>query len=99
MIDSIITGIIKFVVSAANTILAPIDTLIDQYLPQVNTMLDSITAFFTYISSYVSWALSAIGIDSTLIAIIVSYLVFKLTVPLLVNVVKTIIKWYYALKP
>ena len=69
---------------------------------QMNDIIDglnSIGGFFQAVSDGLGWVVSASGIPATAIAIIVATMIFKLTVPLLVYVVKLALAWYDKLKP
>lgn len=99
MIKALLKGIIKLIIKLVGVLLAPIDLLIEQFLPSVSSAFDSIAYFFQLISNGIGWVISATGIPSSAIALIVATLTFKLTVPILVATVKLAIKWYDKLKP
>lgn len=82
-----------------NLILTPIDAVITQYLPALNTMLANVADFFTLIFSTMGWAVSVSGIPSAMWSVIVSYYIFVLTVPFSIYIVKLAIRWYHYLKP
>jgi hypothetical protein len=99
----IITTIFNFVIAVAflllKIILAPIDLLISSLLPALDQTLTNIGSFLTIISSSLGWAISASGIPYSALALIGSYFIFKLTLPINVWLVKLSIKWYKAIKP
>ena len=68
-------------------------------MPDLSNALNSVAGFFQVVSNGIGWVISASGIPSTAIAIIVATMVFRLTVPLGVATVKLAIKWYDKLKP
>ena len=99
MIKALLKGIIKLIVKLVGVILSPIDLLIENSLPSLASAFDSIAYFFQTVSNGIGWVISASGIPSSAIVIIVATLTFKLTVPLVVATVKLAIKWYDKLKP
>lgn len=99
MINAILTGIIKLIVSLVSIILLPIDALITSLLPDLADALSSVGEFFQIISQSLGWVISATGISNKTILVIVIYYTFKLTAPLLVYMIKLAIKWYDKLKP
>lgn len=98
MIKAIINGVMKLVISLVSLLLAPIDALIEQFLPDVGNMLDLVNNFFNYISNFISWAISWTALNDTTRGIIVAYFTFILTVPLLISTIKLALKWYDKLK-
>lgn len=99
MINAILKGIFKLVISLVNLLLLPIDSLIDSALPAVATALDYVSSFFNYILSFIPYILSWFNFPSGFIAFVVAYFTFKLTVPLAVHTVKLAISWYDSIKP
>lgn len=100
MIAKLMSAIMNLIIKLVNVLLTPINLLISQFLPQeITDGLNSIGGFFQTISNGIGWVVSASGIPSTAIAIIVATMIFKLTVPLLVHATKLAIKWYDKLKP
>lgn len=99
MINKLLIGIISLISSLVNVILSPIDTIITNNLPSLSNALDSFSTFLGYIGQGIGWVIDAFAIPTTLISLIASYYIFKLTVPLLMYTIKLIIKWYDKLKP
>lgn len=98
MINAIINGIMSLIMTLVNVILAPIDTLITNYLPSLDEALTAFSGFLNLCGTYIGWCIDFLGIPSQLISLIILYYTFKLTVPLLISAIKTAIKWYNALK-
>lgn len=98
MIRAIINGIFNLILSLVSVILTPIDNVISQFLPGVSSVLDSISQFFNYILQFIPWIMSWFHLPSWLISFVISYYVFKLTVPLIVHTVKLALSWYNRLK-
>lgn len=91
--------VLSFVFLLLKIILLPIDLLIVQFLPDISNALTAVGDLMGTIASGLGWALSASGIPFAAIALISSYYIFKLTLPLSFWLVKLAIKWVNALKP
>lgn len=99
MINKILTGIIKLIVSLVTLILSPIDNLIESALPQLSSAFTAIGNFLNLISSGIGWAISLTGLSSNAIGLIVAYYAFTLTAPMLFYMIKLALSWYNRLKP
>lgn len=99
MIQSILTGIFTLVTNLVQILLSPIDTLISSALPNLQSGLNAIGSFLTLVSSSIGWVLSAFGLSSECLSLIVLYFTFKLTVPLTISTIKLAIRWYDKIKP
>lgn len=94
------SAIMKLIIKLVSVLMIPINAVINQFLPQeIVNALNSIGSFFQIVSDGIGWVVSASGIPSTAIAIIVATYTFKLTVPLLVHATKLALSWYDKLKP
>lgn len=98
MIRAIINGIFNLVLALVEVILAPIDSLITQFLPGLSDVLNYIGQFFNYILQFIPWICSWLHLPTWLITFVIAYYVFKLSVPLLVHTAKLAISWYNRLK-
>lgn len=100
MIAKLMSAIMTLIIKLVSLLLYPINLVITQFLPsEINTALNSIGGFFQVVSDGLGWVVSASGIPSTAIAIIVATYTFKLSVPIIVYATKLAIKWYDKLKP
>lgn len=99
MINKILTGIIKLIISLVSLILTPIDNLITSALPDLSNALNSISSFLSICTRSIGWVISLSGLSSTCISLIVLYFGFKLTAPLLFYLIKLALSWYDKLKP
>lgn len=99
MINALLMGIINLIISLVNVILSPIDNLILSILPDLSNALTSIGNFFNLISNGLGWAISASGLSSETLSLIVIYFTFKLTAPMLFYMIKLALSWYNRLKP
>lgn len=99
MINAILKGIFKLVISLVNVLLTPIDAIITSALPSLATALTAIASFLNVITSSIGWVLSVFGLSSECLSLIVVYFTFKLTVPVVISSIKLAIRWYDKLKP
>ena len=99
MINSILKGIIGLIVGLVSLILTPIDNLILSVLPDLSNALTAVGSFLNVISSGVGWVISATGLSSETISLIVLYFTFKLSAPMLFYMIKLALSWYNKLKP
>lgn len=98
MIKLLISGIFKIVIALVSLILAPIDALIAQFLPSLDTVFSYISQFFEFLGSIVPFVVSYTGINSLVLNACIDIIVFILTLPLMVHTVKLAISWYNKLK-
>lgn len=99
MIGKILQGIMTFIISLVNLLLAPIDLIISNALPSLDNAFTGIARMFNSISSVMGWCLSFTLLSSETISLIILYFTFALSVPLVVSTVKLALKWYDKLKP
>lgn len=99
MINKILMGIIKLIVSLVSIILTPIDNLIQSALPELSNAFTAIGNFLNIISSSIGWCISLTGLSSETISLIVAYFTFTLTAPMLFYMIKLALSWYNRLKP
>lgn len=99
MINSILKGIIGLIVGLVSLILTPIDNLILSVLPDLSNALTAVGSFLNVISGGVGWVISATGLSSETISLIVLYFTFKLSAPMLFYMIKLALSWYNKLKP
>lgn len=103
MTSDIVTFIFNIIISLVflliKVILLPIDLIIQQFLPGISDAFTAVGEFLTLISSGLGWAISVSGIPYSAIALVATYLIFKLSFPIVMWGIKLAIKWYVALKP
>jgi len=98
VIKAIINGVFKLIMSLVSLLLAPIDLLIEQFLPDVAEIIDYVSSFFDYIGDFISFVISYTGLSELVLNGIYVIIVFILTVPLMVHTVKLALAWYNKLK-
>lgn len=99
MINKLLMGIIKLIVSLVTVILSPIDALIESTLPDLASALTAVGNFFNLISTSIGWVVSTLGLSNETLSLIVMYFTFKLTAPMLFYMIKLALSWYNKLKP
>ena len=99
MINKILLGIIKLIVSLVTVILAPFDALIQSALPQLSDAFTAIGVLLDFIGDGLAWAISLSGLNRGALSLLVAYWVFTLTAPMLFYMIKLALSWYNRLKP
>ena len=84
MINKLLLGIIKLIVSLVTVILTPIT---------------AVGNFLNLISNGIGWVISLTGLSANAISLLVAYYVFILTAPMLFYMIKLALSWYNRLKP
>lgn len=98
MIKAIINGIISLILDLVNVLLVPIDSLIDTVLPNLSSAISAVGNFLSILTRSIGWGISALGIPSSAISLLIAFYTFKLTAPLLFSTIKLALKWYNNLK-
>lgn len=99
MINKLLMGIFKIIISLVSLLLTPIDNLISQFLPGLDDAFTMIGNLVQQLCNVVPWVMSWLGVSSLVVSLLVSYLTFKMSVPIVVHTVKLALKWYDKLKP
>lgn len=98
MINAILKGVLGLLTSLLSIFLSPINNLINTYLPNVSSGLTKIAQFFTMCTGKIGWVLDSLLIDSETVSLLVTILIMKLTLPYLISAIKSVVKWWKALK-
>lgn len=99
MINKLLMGVFKIIISLVSLLLTPIDNLIAQFLPGLDDAFTMIGNLVQQICNVVPWVMSWMGVSSVVVSLLVSYLTFKMSVPIVVHTIKLALKWYDKLKP
>lgn len=99
MINKLLMGIIKLIISLVSVLLTPIDLLIESLLPDLSSALTAVGNFFSLISQSIGWGISVLGLSNETLSLIVLYFTFKLTAPMGFYMIKLALSWYNRLKP
>lgn len=99
MINTILGALLDLVIFLVNLLLLPIDLLINEYLPSVSVGIQYINDLFDYILQLIPYILSWFNIPPLFIQLVVSYWVFRLTLPYIVHTVKLALAWYNKIIP
>lgn len=98
MLDFIIIFLIQVVSIIINVIFWPIDQLITTFAPNITTSFGYIHDYLAIITNGAGYAISLTMLPPFVWQIVVVYYIFKLNFPLAVHTIKSIVKWYSALK-
>ena len=98
MINKIMLGIIKLIVSLVSVLLTPIDNVISSALPDLSSAFTAIGNFLSLCTSSIGWVISLTGIPPQAISLIIMYFTFKLTIPIAFYFIKLALSWYNRLK-
>lgn len=99
MIKFYITAITFFIKSLVGAILSPIDSLLYDSLPELSNIIASVGQYFSWAVGFINWLLSWLPLSATTFNFIIAIWLFKLTVPVIVEAVKLVVKWWHALAP
>lgn len=102
MISDILAFAFNFIINGimlvTKLLLAPIDALIATLLPDISEGIGATTEFLELVAQGLGWALSATGLADYAIAMAMTALIFRITFPLQIWVLKLSLKWYKQLK-
>jgi hypothetical protein len=98
MIKAFINGIMKMMMSLVSILFAPIDALIMNVLPDLSNAFTAIGNLFNYSLQSLGFVVSLTGLSQSTLSLIVMFLTFKLTAPILFSTIKLALKWYDKLK-
>lgn len=92
-------SLLKRIIFIVNIILFPVDTFVANSFPAFYNTTVYITDMLQYALTYVNYVLDSFGFESITILFLVSYLIFKVTLPLQIWFIKLAVRWYNAIKP
>lgn len=100
--EDIVFKFVNFMLEAlmriVQLLLNPIDNVIASFLPGLSYILSKISSLITFISNLIPWVVSYLGLDQTLLNLIVAYFVFSLTVSITLYTIKFAISWLRAIR-
>lgn len=99
MINSILKGLLSFIISLISVVMAPLDSALNTLLPQFSDVLTMFGNFIDRILSIIPWALSWFNIPIALLSFVCAYLIAKITISSMVHEVKLALAWYRKLMP
>jgi len=99
ILNSFIQFVLNFVFLIVNLIMIPIDLLIAGLIPDLTDGFTHVANFLQLIFQSIGWAISVSGIPTFALNMIIALVIFKLTVPFPVWLIKLGLKWYKTLKP
>lgn len=99
IVVSIIKGIVALVAFLISLILAPINLLIVNYLPSLDSALASVNTLMETIGDSFSYAVSWTFLSPLALSMVVAYFSFMLVFPLAILSIKIFVKWFAKIKP
>lgn len=98
MIDAIISGILNFFSSILGALVAPLDSAISTYLPDVANLLETFASFISYILGFIPWVLSYFHIPAYILGVVVGWAIAKIWINLGAHTFKVMLAWWRTLK-
>lgn len=95
----IIKVILSFVISLIDLILRPLDLLIYQHFPTITGAVGLVLNFLNWLKDFVLWVLSWLPFTPTFWSFFISVLIFSITLPTLIDMIKLVVKWWHAIVP
>lgn len=99
IVNFIFNAISGIVMTGVKILLLPIDALIAATLPSVSQAFTDVANLFTVIGTGFGWAYSLTGFPFSALVLVMTYLIFKLTLPIQFWFFKLALSWYKTLKP
>lgn len=99
MIGKFLNAIFSLVIGLVSIVLAPIDVVIDNLLPDLSNALTYVANLFSFVNGVIGYAVDASGLSDISLTLIVSYYTFTIGSTLAIASVKLALKWYEKLKP
>lgn len=98
IVETSLNAILSLVMTIIKIVLSPIDLIIVNYLPNINSITNYITNFLNLCMTNIGWCINALMIPSNLITLIIAYFVFKYTLQFAIWSIKLVLSWVGVLK-
>lgn len=98
MISDLLQNILLLIATGLNFLLSPIDNLISTYVPQLDTALTYISAFFSHLIMHVPIVCSFTGLTDEILSIIIVGFLAPTLISIIAFPIKLGIKWFNMLK-
>lgn len=95
----LITAVLGFCTALINLILLPINLVLENSLPGLTYALNSFSSLLNYLIPFSKWVLSWLPFSTDFYTFVISTLIFIYTIPLLINTIKLVVKWWHYLVP
>ena len=97
-LEGFLQFILDFILFICSSILWPVDFVIDSLFPDISSALSYVSQAFNYAFNYVGWFFDVLGLESFTITFLVEFIIFRLTLPLQLWVIKLAINIYNKIK-
>ena len=91
IIFNFILALIQRIITIAFT---PINTIVQNYFPDLTSALNYITSFFNHLKQYSAFIMSYTGLSDVVIQIIVTLFIASILIPFAVHGIKLGLKWW-----
>lgn len=98
MIGKLILGLLNIISKIVSIILSPIDLLVSSMLPNVSSVLVSITTYLSLPARFMSWIFSLFHVPNIVPTLIIAYWVFKYGITTAISGTKKVITLYRRFK-
>ena len=99
MMNLLVSFIVDICTRLTSVILGPINLLIYNEFPSLDSALSSIANYFSYAGTYINYFIDAFGLTQVAVDMIIFYFTFMLVVPLSVSAIRYAVKWWHYLVP
>lgn len=98
MIGKLILALLNLIGKIVSIILAPVDLLVSSMLPNISSVLVSITEYLSMPGRFMSWIFSLVHIPNIVPTLIIAYWVFKYGITTAIAGTKKVITLYRRFK-
>lgn len=99
MVNALLNGIFNLVIGLVNTLLLPLDTLIQTTIPGFSQVLGYVENLITLLVGFIPWILSWFNFPIVVLTWVASFYIAKFTLTLFVHPIKLALAWWRTLKP
>ena len=99
ILQTLIAWVFSFFASILDVLFTPLDLFIYSYIPNLGDAITSVGSFISYVFTFIVWVVSWIPLSTPYWQIIFTLVMLKYTIPLGVNSLKLLIKWWHYLVP
>lgn len=97
-ITAFIQLLLAIIITIVNIILIPIGYLIQTLVPDIDTGLQAIATYFDNATTYLSWAISLVGLPTSVIIVVISYYIAVLSSTIFIWIFKLAVIWWRAIR-
>lgn len=96
--ESLVNGLFNFFIAILTVITAPLQALIDAYIPSLNDFAGNIAPFFQLVNNdWIPWIKDLTFLPEWVFQMVVAYIFFKYAMLIGVNTIKLVMKYWEVL--